>query len=141
MTSTLTSTDRYLAAYEQRQAADDQFAALRAEAYKRFESVGFPIARKGNERWKYTNIAPIARTEYQISESEIAPASIDDIKPARFRNFRIRVLMCHLCGTVEKCERTSAIEPKSPVVFGDPTTARWELTHKSRLCFKTPNPT
>jgi Fe-S cluster assembly protein SufD len=81
MTSTLTSTDRYQAAYEQRQAADDQFAALRAEAYKRFESVGFPIARKGNERWKYTNIASIARTEYQISESVTSPISIDDIKP------------------------------------------------------------
>jgi Fe-S cluster assembly protein SufD len=80
MTSTLTSTDRYQAAHEQRQAANDQFTALRAQAYKRFEAVGFPVARKGNERWKYTNIAPIARGEYEISESP-ASANIEEIKP------------------------------------------------------------
>jgi Fe-S cluster assembly protein SufD len=80
MTSTLTSTDRYQAAYEQRQAASDKFAALRTQAYERFESVGFPIARKGNERWKYTNIAPIARTEFRIPDSATAPVSLDDIK-------------------------------------------------------------
>ena len=80
MTSILTSTDRYKAAYEQRQAASDKFAALRTKGYKRFESVGFPIARKGNERWKYTNIAPIARTEFEISDSAAASLSIDDIK-------------------------------------------------------------
>jgi Fe-S cluster assembly protein SufD len=81
MTSTLTSTDRYQAAYERRQLASDQFAAIREQAYKRFESVGLPIARKGNERWKYTNIAPIARTEFQIADSVGAPVSLAHIKP------------------------------------------------------------
>ena len=80
MTSTLTSTDRYQAAHEQRQAASDQFAALRAQGYKRFESVGFPVSRKGNERWKYTNIAPIARAECQISDTIVAATSADEIK-------------------------------------------------------------
>ena len=26
--------------------------------------MGFPTARRGNERWKYTNVAPIARAEF-----------------------------------------------------------------------------
>ena len=30
----------------------------------RFEELGFPTARRGNERWKYTSVAPIARAEF-----------------------------------------------------------------------------
>ena len=37
---------------------------VRAEAMARFEELGFPTARKGNEKWKYTNVAPIARSEF-----------------------------------------------------------------------------
>ncbi|NQW16246.1 MAG: Fe-S cluster assembly protein SufD [Chloroflexi bacterium] len=80
MTSTLTSTDRYQAAYQERIAVGDQFSALREKAYRRFESVGFPVARKGNERWKYTNIAPIARAEYQISITADSSPTIDEIR-------------------------------------------------------------
>jgi Fe-S cluster assembly protein SufD len=37
---------------------------IRAKAMARFEELGFPTARKGNEKWKYTNVAPIARSEF-----------------------------------------------------------------------------
>ena len=33
---------------------------LRESAWSRFLELGFPTARKGNEKWKYTNVAPIA---------------------------------------------------------------------------------
>ena len=29
-----------------------------------FEKIGLPSARRGNEKWKYTNIAPIVRHSY-----------------------------------------------------------------------------
>lgn len=38
---------------------------LRRQAIASFERVGLPTARKGNEPWKYTNVAPIARTEFR----------------------------------------------------------------------------
>lgn len=38
---------------------------LRCQAIASFERVGLPTARKGNEPWKYTNVAPIARTEFR----------------------------------------------------------------------------
>ena len=39
-------------------------ADLRAAGWERFEALGFPTARRGNERWKYTAVAPIARVGF-----------------------------------------------------------------------------
>ena len=36
-------------------------ADLRAAGWQRFSEIGFPTARRGNERWKYTAVAPISR--------------------------------------------------------------------------------
>ena len=38
---------------------------LRESAWERFDTLGFPTARRGNERWKYTSVAPIARREFR----------------------------------------------------------------------------
>ncbi len=37
---------------------------LRAAAWEQFDARGFPTARRGNEPWKYTNVAPIARAVF-----------------------------------------------------------------------------
>ena len=37
---------------------------LRAAGWERFSELGFPTARRGNERWKYTAVAPIARVGF-----------------------------------------------------------------------------
>lgn len=37
---------------------------IRANAWSRFAGTGFPTARRGNERWKYTNVGPIANTDF-----------------------------------------------------------------------------
>ena len=37
---------------------------LRTAGWQRFEALGLPTARRGNERWKYTAVAPIARVEF-----------------------------------------------------------------------------
>ena len=39
-------------------------ADLRAAGWERFSQIGFPTARRGNERWKYTAVAPIARVGF-----------------------------------------------------------------------------
>ena len=39
---------------------------LRQKGYDNFSRLGFPTARKGNEAWKYTNVAPIARSEFSL---------------------------------------------------------------------------
>ena len=37
---------------------------MRERALARFAEAGFPTARRGNEKWKYTNVAPIARATF-----------------------------------------------------------------------------
>ena len=39
--------------------------ALRDTAISTFSDLGFPVARRANEEWKYTDIRPIARTLFQ----------------------------------------------------------------------------
>jgi len=48
---------------------------LRDSGWSRFSETGFPTARRGNERWKYTNVGPIAKTDFGISEK---PASASE---------------------------------------------------------------
>ena len=45
---------------------------LRAAGWERFSELGFPTARRGNERWKYTAVAPISRVgfAYPFSTTE-----------------------------------------------------------------------
>ena len=44
---------------------------IREHALARFADLGFPTARRGNEKWKYTSVAPIAKAtfDYPISAS------------------------------------------------------------------------
>ena len=37
---------------------------LRDNAWAKFNETGFPTARRGNERWKYTNVGPIAKADF-----------------------------------------------------------------------------
>ena len=47
---------------------------IRDNAWSRFNATGFPTARRGNERWKYTNVGPIARMDFGFPLSP-APAN------------------------------------------------------------------
>ena len=47
-------------------------AELRAAGWERFSEMGFPTARRGNERWKYTSVLPISRVSF-VSPSATTP--------------------------------------------------------------------
>ena len=64
MTTKPKEVDAYLAAFRDLSSTNGTFAALREAGFARFAEVGMPTARRGNERWKYTNVAPIARAEF-----------------------------------------------------------------------------
>ncbi len=59
----------YEAAFRDLSSTNGVFANLREAGISRFGEVGMPTARKGNERWKYTNVAPIARSEFALGAS------------------------------------------------------------------------
>ena len=44
---------------------------LRIDAISKFDDLGFPTARRGNEEWKYTDVGPIASTSFQFHTAHV----------------------------------------------------------------------
>ena len=66
MMLTMTRNDGYAAGFEALQAGVPGPAwlkDLRQRAWQSFSDLDFPTARRGNERWKYTNVRPIASAQ------------------------------------------------------------------------------
>ncbi|MBM3941894.1 MAG: Fe-S cluster assembly protein SufD [SAR202 cluster bacterium] len=80
MTQTLSRYANYQAAFQSLDAATQGSSPswlrqLRHNAWERFQQLGFPTARRGNEKWKYTSVAPIASALFDYSPSPVnAPA-------------------------------------------------------------------
>ena len=75
MTQTLTEYDRYAEQYAG--IADTGpvwLRDLRKKGFDNFARLGFPTARRGNEAWKYTNVAPVARSEFSVPALAETPA-------------------------------------------------------------------
>ncbi|MGB3562924.1 MAG: Fe-S cluster assembly protein SufD [Thermoanaerobaculia bacterium] len=86
MTMTLTETgvDRYVVEFDHflrdlPVAGPERIEKLRHTAFERFVDLGFPTVRE--EQWRFTNVAPIARTELRLDS---APAEISDRDLAPF---------------------------------------------------------
>ena len=85
MTQTSIKSNSYRSSY---QALEQEAAAngpgwlrdLRSQAWSRFNELGFPTARRGNEKWKYTNVRPLAAASFDTAESdgpESGPQDVD----------------------------------------------------------------
>ena len=69
MTQVLEEYSGYLAQYEELEASWEAnrlpwLTQLRGHAWSRFAALGMPTARRGNEKWKYTNVGPIANGSF-----------------------------------------------------------------------------
>ena len=81
--------EQYLADYRALAAASQNGASwpasLRDKAWEQFARMGFPTARRGNEKWKYTNVRPVDRVPFQraagCASSEITTAEISATAP------------------------------------------------------------
>ena len=56
----------------------DWMAELRQRGWDHFDSIGFPTARRGNELWKYTNLAALdqGQFEFQLDEPDAVSADV-----------------------------------------------------------------
>ena len=52
---------------------------LRAAGWSKFQQLGFPTARRGNERWKYTNVRPLAAAQFSMP-LELDPDTEPDVQ-------------------------------------------------------------
>ena len=55
---------------------------LRDSAWSKFNETGFPTARRGNERWKYTNVGPIAKTDFSFANSPTPANGLKALAPS-----------------------------------------------------------
>ena len=80
MVTNASEVDHYASDFQQLQALNDNnwVSPIRSRAMETFAGIGLPKTRKGNEKWKYTNVAPIARIPFALSSS--SNTSIDVIK-------------------------------------------------------------
>ena len=44
------------------------FKGLRNKARKSFQELGFPVERRGNEEWKYTDVVPLAKIPFEMPD-------------------------------------------------------------------------
>ena len=86
MTTTADTYPHYTAAYEaQSPEVAETLRALRNRGWDAFSQLGLPTARRGNEPWKYTNVAPIAREAFahpQPMPVENGVVTLDDVRAA-----------------------------------------------------------
>ena len=91
MTPAIVTTDNYLAGFDAFEAAlpagqPEWLRNLRRRAIARFREIGLPTARKGNEPWKYTNVAPIAETAFALDGAcDASVARLDEGLHAVYR--------------------------------------------------------
>ena len=61
--------DKYNLDFNNLHSSFDWMNDMRNEGMRNFRNAGLPTARKGNEKWKYTNIAPISEIPFDLSKS------------------------------------------------------------------------
>ncbi len=86
MTQTLTRYEQYRSDFHSLDGAGQPgwLRDIRAAAWERFLAVGLPTARRGNEPYKYTNVAPIADAELALAlngSGEIGVEELSEIAP------------------------------------------------------------
>ncbi len=82
MTQTLDTYSRYAEQYAGLASSGPAWLnTLRQKGFDNFARLGFPTARKGNEAWKYTNVAPVARAELSLPTMPRASAA-EEIRSA-----------------------------------------------------------
>ena len=75
--------DKYTVDFDKLSSDSEILNNIRNDGMNRFINIGLPTARKGNEKWKYTNIAPIAGIDFELPVHK-DPNDLDDIKKQIF---------------------------------------------------------
>ena len=82
MTQTLTRYEQYTTDYQSLDGAGQPawLRDIRAAAWRRFLDVGLPTARRGNEPYKYTNVAPIANVDLALGPNGDGAFAADELR-------------------------------------------------------------
>jgi Fe-S cluster assembly protein SufD len=85
MNAVAEQTGAWLAEFDRQKSAKPWLQALRENAFQRFLELEFPTTH--DEDWRFTNVAPIARTTFRVSQAQPETGSV--IFPATFLNGKL----------------------------------------------------
>ncbi len=79
--------------FEKSTSGNDQgwLKSLRQEAIQKFQDLGFPTLK--DEDWRFTNVAPIARSSFEILENGHDTVSASDLAPFQFEDQQVTELV------------------------------------------------
>ena len=79
MTAASQQTGAWLEAFTRQTPAAAWVQELREAAFRRFAELGFPTTH--DEEWRFTNVAPIARTEFAVGQSGgVSASNLEEIR-------------------------------------------------------------
>ena len=82
MVNMVEAIDNYRLDFRDQDVIPDWLHVIRDKAMNTFETLGLPTRRRGNEKWKYTNIAPIARNSFNLAQKvDVGLESIKKVAP------------------------------------------------------------
>ena len=90
MTQALAKESRYLADFKEFEKSlgtsePEWLSHTRQQAFAHFAEAGFPTARRGNEKWKYTNVVPLAgevfEYPFEAAGNSISAGGLEKIAP------------------------------------------------------------
>ncbi len=83
MTAVSEQTGNWLAEFTK--LPESPYQALREAAFERFSALGFPTTH--DEEWRFTNVAPIARTSFRAGSAEIQvrATGVEEVDPEEVR--------------------------------------------------------
>jgi Fe-S cluster assembly protein SufD len=108
------STVRYLEEFELLKRRSQESAwlnGIRQEAVGQFAGTGFPTTH--DEDWRFTNVAPIAQTDFELAGVEAPPISDDELKQFGISGFSCRLVFVN--GRFS--QELSRIPPTAPGVL------------------------
>ena len=74
--------DHYKSDFQKQESISVWLQDLRSNAMETFEVVGLPVKRRGNEKWKYTNISAIAQTNFEPAQKiDVELEAIKNVAP------------------------------------------------------------
>ena len=74
--------DHYKSDFQKQESVSVWLQDIRSNAMETFEVVGLPVKRRGNEKWKYTNISAIAQTNFEPAQKiDVGLEAIKNVAP------------------------------------------------------------
>jgi Fe-S cluster assembly protein SufD len=139
MTAVSEQTGAWLEEFSKQKPTEGWFEEVRQAAFRRFAELGFPTTR--DEEWRFTNVAPIARTTFRVASPNLrleAPAVVKRLtlteatrrtELERFKNPFVALNTAFLNQAAVLVPHDSVVEDPIEIVYEAPRSSEPTAVH------------